>query len=149
MNTIEENCRKCWFKTWRILKWVTSLKCEHTKRRLTALFTKPPDGLPPYRTGSGGHSVRRFPIDIFPFCREWPVTKEPAALWIGLWDAPWNDSMDLYCTKHTEQHLKHCPKSATSSKDPISCGPIFHVSMLGVVASFFWLSCIVVMFYLL
>ena len=49
-------------------------------RCLTALFTKPPDGLPPYRTGSGGRSVRRFPIDIFPFCRERPVTKEPAAL---------------------------------------------------------------------
>ena len=47
---------------------------------LTALFTKPPDGLPPYRTGSGGRSVRRFPIDIFPFCRERLVTKEPAAL---------------------------------------------------------------------
>ena len=47
---------------------------------LTALFTKPPDGLPPYRTGSGGRSVRWFPIDIFPFCRERPVTKEPAAL---------------------------------------------------------------------
>ena len=43
--------------------------------KITALFTKPP-----YRTGSGGHSVRRFPIDIFPFCRERPVTKEPAAL---------------------------------------------------------------------
>ena len=47
---------------------------------LTALFTKPPDGLPPYRTGSGGRSVRQFPIDFFPFCRERPVTKEPAAL---------------------------------------------------------------------
>ena len=47
---------------------------------LTALFTKPPDGLPPYRTGSGGCSVWQFPIDIFLFCREWPVTKEPAAL---------------------------------------------------------------------
>ena len=47
---------------------------------LTDLFTKPPDGLPPYRTGSGGRSVRRFPIDIFPFCRERPVTMEPAAL---------------------------------------------------------------------
>ena len=46
----------------------------------TALFTKPPDGLPLYRTGSGGRSVQRFPIDIFPFCRERPVTKEPAAL---------------------------------------------------------------------
>ena len=39
--------------------------------------------------------------------------------------------------------------SATSGKDPISHGPIFHVSMLGVVASFFWFSCIIVMFYLL
>ena len=47
---------------------------------LTALFTKPPDGLPPYRTGSGGRSVQQFPIDFFPFCRERPVTKEPAAL---------------------------------------------------------------------
>ena len=47
---------------------------------LTALFTKPPDGLPPYRTGSGGRSVQQFPIDIFPFCRERPVTKEPVAL---------------------------------------------------------------------
>ena len=54
---------------------------------LPALFTKPPDGLPTYRTGSGGRSVRRFPIDIFLFCREWPVTKEPAALWIGLYSA--------------------------------------------------------------
>ena len=50
----------------------------------TALFTKPPDGLPPYRTGSVGRSVRQFPIDIFPFFREWLVTKEPAALWIGM-----------------------------------------------------------------
>ena len=50
------------------------------QKPLTALFTKPPDGQPPYRTGSGGCSVRRFPIDIFPFCRERPVTKEPAAL---------------------------------------------------------------------
>ena len=41
---------------------------------VTALFTKPPDCLPPYRTGSGGRSVRRFPIDIFLFCRERPVT---------------------------------------------------------------------------
>ena len=48
--------------------------------QITALFTKPPDSLPPYRTGSGGRSVRRFPIDIFPFFREWPVTKELAAL---------------------------------------------------------------------
>ena len=40
----------------------------------TALFTKPPDGLPLYRMGSGGRSVRRFPIDIFPFYRERPVT---------------------------------------------------------------------------
>ena len=47
---------------------------------VTALFTKPPDGLPPYRTRSGGHSVWQFPIDIFPFCREWPVTKELVAL---------------------------------------------------------------------
>ena len=47
---------------------------------LTALFTKPPDGRRPYRTGSGGRSVRQFPTDIFPFCRERPVTKEPAAL---------------------------------------------------------------------
>ena len=47
---------------------------------VTALFTKLPDGLPPYRMGSGGRSVRRFPIDIFPFFRERPVTKEPAAL---------------------------------------------------------------------
>ena len=47
---------------------------------LTALFTKPPDCLPPYGTGSGGRSVWQFPIDIFPFCRERPVTKEPAAL---------------------------------------------------------------------
>ena len=44
----------------------------------TALLPKPPDGLPPYRTGSGGCSVRGFPIDIFPFCRE--RTKEPVAL---------------------------------------------------------------------
>ena len=51
------------------------LKCH-----LTALFTKPPDGLLPYRIGSGGSSVQQFPIDIFPFCRERPVTKEPAAL---------------------------------------------------------------------
>ena len=49
-------------------------------RAVTALFTKPPDSLPPYGTGSGGHSVRRFPIDIFPFCRERPVTKELVAL---------------------------------------------------------------------
>ena len=47
---------------------------------VTALFTKLLDGLPPYRTGSGGRSVWWFPIDIFPFCRERPVTKEPAAL---------------------------------------------------------------------
>ena len=47
---------------------------------ITVLFTKPPDGLPSYRTESGGRSVRWFPIDIFPFCREGPVTKEPAAL---------------------------------------------------------------------
>ena len=47
---------------------------------LTVLFTKPPDGLSPYRTTSGHRSVRRFPIDIFPFCRERPVTKEPVAL---------------------------------------------------------------------
>ena len=47
---------------------------------VTALFTKPPDGLPLYRMGSGGHSVGQFPIDIFSFCRERPVTKEPAAL---------------------------------------------------------------------
>ena len=47
---------------------------------LSGLFTKPPDRLPPYRTTSGDRSVRRFPVDIFPFCREWPVTKEPAAL---------------------------------------------------------------------
>ena len=53
---------------------------EHNGNYLTALFTKPLDGLPPYRTGSGGRSVRRFPIDIFPFCRERPVTKEPVAL---------------------------------------------------------------------
>ena len=51
-----------------------------TLMMLTALFTKPPDGLLPYRMGSGGRSVWRFPIDIFPFCREWPVTTEPAAL---------------------------------------------------------------------
>ena len=51
---------------------------------LTVLFTKPPDGLLPYRMGSGGRSVWWFLIDIFPFCREQPVTKEPAALWIGL-----------------------------------------------------------------
>ena len=51
---------------------------------LTALFTKLPDGLPPYRMGSGGRSVWQFPIDIFPFFRERPVTKELAALWIGL-----------------------------------------------------------------
>ena len=47
---------------------------------LTALFTKLPDGLPLYRMGSGGHSVWQFPIDILPFCRERPVTKELAAL---------------------------------------------------------------------
>ena len=49
-------------------------------RWLTALFTKPPDSLPPYRMGSGGRSVRWFPIDIFPFYRERLVTKQPAAL---------------------------------------------------------------------
>ena len=43
-------------------------------------LTKPPDSLPPYRTGSGGCSVQGFPIDIFPFCRERPVTKEPGVL---------------------------------------------------------------------
>ena len=53
-------------------------------RRPTGLFTKPPDGLPLCRTGPGGRSVWRFPIDIFPFCKERLVTKEPAALWIGL-----------------------------------------------------------------
>ena len=37
-------------------------------------------GQPAAVMGSGGRSVRRFPIDIFPFCRERPVTKEPAAL---------------------------------------------------------------------
>ena len=47
---------------------------------VTVLFTKPADGLPPYRMGSGGRSVWWFPIDIFPFCREQLVTKEPAAL---------------------------------------------------------------------
>ena len=61
-------------------------KCGCEKLLLTALFTKPPDGLPPYRMGSGGRSVWRFPIDIFPFCRQRPVTKELAALWIGLLD---------------------------------------------------------------
>ena len=50
----------------------------------TALFTKPPDSLPPYRMRSGCRSVLRFPTDIFPFCRERPVSKEPAALWITL-----------------------------------------------------------------
>ena len=55
-----------------------------SRRLLTALFTKPPDCLPPYRTTSGHRSVWRFPIDIFPFCRERPVTKEPSALWIAL-----------------------------------------------------------------
>ena len=49
-------------------------------REITVLFTKPPDDLPPYRMTSGHRSVWRFPIDIFPFCRERPVTKEPAAL---------------------------------------------------------------------
>ena len=47
---------------------------------ITALFTKPPDGLPLFRMGSGGRSVWQFPIDIFPFCRERPVTKESATL---------------------------------------------------------------------
>ena len=45
-----------------------------------ALFTKLPDCLPPYRTVSGDCSVGRLPIDIFPFCREWLITKAPAAL---------------------------------------------------------------------
>ena len=40
---------------------------------LTALFTKPPDCLPPYIMTSGHRSVRRFPIYIF-----------PSALWIVL-----------------------------------------------------------------
>ena len=26
----------------------------------------------------------QLPIDIFPFCREWLLTKEPVALWIAL-----------------------------------------------------------------
>ena len=50
----------------------------------TALFTKLPDGLPPYRMGSGGRSVWWFPVDIFPFCRERPVAEEPAVLRMGL-----------------------------------------------------------------
>ena len=60
---------------------------EWPRLRFTALFTTPPDGLPPYRRRSGGHSVWQFPIDIFPFCRERPVTKEPVALWIAMLDA--------------------------------------------------------------
>ena len=60
----------------------------------TALFTKPPDGLLPYRTGSGGRSVWQFPIDIFLFCRERPVTKEPGALRIGLL---WTCIYEMYC----------------------------------------------------
>ena len=47
---------------------------------ITALFTKLLDGLLPYRMGSGGCFVWWLPIDTFPFCREWLVTKELAAL---------------------------------------------------------------------
>ena len=52
----------------------------HKSEGFTALFTKPPDGLPPYRMASRDCSVRQLSIDIFPFCRERPVTKELAAL---------------------------------------------------------------------
>ena len=59
---------------------IESGRKSYLKSYLTALFTKPPYNLRPYRTWSGGRSVRRFPIDIFPFCREQLVTKELAAL---------------------------------------------------------------------
>ena len=47
---------------------------------LTVLFTKPLDCLPLYRITGGDRSIWWFPIDIFPFYIERPVTKEPAAL---------------------------------------------------------------------
>ena len=47
---------------------------------INSTIQKLPDCLPPYRMASGDRFVRRLPIDIFPFCREWPVTKEPVAL---------------------------------------------------------------------
>ena len=66
-----KNCEKQIAHFWHL---------ESSLRDVTVLFTKLPDGLPPYRMTSGHHSVWRFPIDIFLFCRERPVTKEPVAL---------------------------------------------------------------------
>ena len=63
-----------------VLNDQSNVPCALLQGGLTALFTKPSDGLPPYRTTSGDRSVWQFPIDIFPFYRVWPVTKEPVAL---------------------------------------------------------------------
>ena len=43
------------------------------------------------RMTSGHHSVWQFPIDIFPFWREWLVTKEPSALWKALLSCEWEN----------------------------------------------------------
>ena len=44
------------------VKLVYDKACIPAILRLTALFTKPPYGLPPYRTTSGGHSCWQLPL---------------------------------------------------------------------------------------
>ena len=51
--------------------------------------------------------------------------------------AAWNDSIDLYCVKHTERQWQWHLKQLGSSKDPISPGPIFEVAPLHIVVGFF------------
>ena len=89
----------------------------------TALFTKPPDALPLYRMGSGGCSVRRFAIDIFPFCRERPVTKEPAALWIGLlvhfeYNSPIHKAASSLVTRRSLQNGKMSMGNRRTERPP-------------------------------
>ena len=64
---------------------------------VTALFTKPPYGLPPYRTTSGGRSCQWLPLTAnghFSVPQELyqakPGTALPAALWIALLVIPWH-----------------------------------------------------------